>query len=298
MLPGSTGKFQFPLFLFLTVNWYQGVCCSDGIHCCPHNTICDVTHQKCVKNEAWVNLREPKPKKPDTFGLAFNRPEERMRLRGGQIICPDPSYQCADNTTCCLLSSGVYGCCPYPKVKSNNFSRDRVLAIILPLYRPYAALMATIAAHLDSLVIPSISAVSQLNLHLEKAFWGKHLMKPVMSLLIKNSFPGQRKWPLKKRATWAIKCALIILLSARMVSFFLLVSTNKAFLLYFRHNMLPNARWIVWLLSLCQCNLLQRSFALLSSRLHMWYGSPAMRSVSNQQANFARALRNNRGYFQ
>ena len=32
------------------------------------------------------------------------------------IVCPDPKYQCSSNTTCCLKTSGDYGCCPFKKV--------------------------------------------------------------------------------------------------------------------------------------------------------------------------------------
>lgn len=30
------------------------------------------------------------------------------------IICPDGTSQCASNNTCCINSSGGYGCCPFP----------------------------------------------------------------------------------------------------------------------------------------------------------------------------------------
>lgn len=29
------------------------------------------------------------------------------------VRCPDQSY-CPDGTTCCILTTGRYGCCPYP----------------------------------------------------------------------------------------------------------------------------------------------------------------------------------------
>ena len=32
------------------------------------------------------------------------------------VICPDTQSVCPDGTTCCKLSSGQYGCCPFPNV--------------------------------------------------------------------------------------------------------------------------------------------------------------------------------------
>lgn len=29
-----------------------------------------------------------------------------------RTVCPDGSSECSDETTCCELSSGDYGCCP------------------------------------------------------------------------------------------------------------------------------------------------------------------------------------------
>ena len=37
-------------------------------------------------------------------------------------ICPDQKSECPSGTTCCELSSGGYGCCPYPQVSSNTYS--------------------------------------------------------------------------------------------------------------------------------------------------------------------------------
>lgn len=33
-----------------------------------------------------------------------------------EVICPDKVSMCPDDTTCCLLSNGSYGCCPMPNV--------------------------------------------------------------------------------------------------------------------------------------------------------------------------------------
>uniref|UniRef100_A0A3Q4NAW1 Granulin b n=1 Tax=Neolamprologus brichardi TaxID=32507 RepID=A0A3Q4NAW1_NEOBR len=38
---------------------------------------------------------------------------------GSSISCPDGKLSCPNAFTCCLLPSGEYGCCPYPKVHIN-----------------------------------------------------------------------------------------------------------------------------------------------------------------------------------
>ncbi len=32
------------------------------------------------------------------------------------VQCPDGMSSCPDNTTCCVMPNGQYGCCPLPKV--------------------------------------------------------------------------------------------------------------------------------------------------------------------------------------
>lgn len=52
--------FFFFSFLDLVCVWYlnhvQAMCCSDHIHCCPSNTICDLEHGVCKSGETHVPL--------------------------------------------------------------------------------------------------------------------------------------------------------------------------------------------------------------------------------------------------
>ena len=73
----------------------EAVCCSDGKHCCPHGTTCDVAAGTC---------------KPQTDGKKF--PMSPLKLRKAMVKCPDGS-SCPGQESCCELSSGGYGCCPY-----------------------------------------------------------------------------------------------------------------------------------------------------------------------------------------
>ena len=37
------------------------------------------------------------------------------KVSSNDVVCPD-GQKCDDDNTCCELASGLYGCCPYPKV--------------------------------------------------------------------------------------------------------------------------------------------------------------------------------------
>ncbi|CAB1337982.1 unnamed protein product, partial [Coregonus sp. 'balchen'] len=68
----------------------KAVCCEDKMHCCPEGTRCDLAHSKCVSPTL------------DSFPMRGKGPARRRQT---------------DGTTCCLLTSGDYGCCPYPEAR-------------------------------------------------------------------------------------------------------------------------------------------------------------------------------------
>jgi len=85
----------------------QAVCCADQIHCCPHDTKCDVSSSACIKN----NLNNKFVKSIPWF---TKLPALKTKKNGlNDTTCPDKSL-CSDGSTCCLLRSGKYGCCPMP----------------------------------------------------------------------------------------------------------------------------------------------------------------------------------------
>ena len=53
-------------------------------------------------------------------------------LQVGNVICPGGQYQCPDGNTCCKLSTGQYGCCPYAKVSGHTGVRSHESAQIVP----------------------------------------------------------------------------------------------------------------------------------------------------------------------
>ncbi|KAL1429298.1 hypothetical protein MTO96_016508 [Rhipicephalus appendiculatus] len=82
-----------------------GQCCKDGTHCCPLGYSCDAAQGSCVHKVTQERL----------FRTALERRFSRLPQRQspvGNVRCPDGNY-CQDGQTCCLLTSGSYGCCPY-----------------------------------------------------------------------------------------------------------------------------------------------------------------------------------------
>ena len=45
------------------------------------------------------------------------------------VVCPGGTSQCPDGETCCLLSSGQYGCCPFPDVRTCVFAVKLVVTL-------------------------------------------------------------------------------------------------------------------------------------------------------------------------
>ncbi|KAM4033448.1 progranulin isoform 2-T2 [Anomaloglossus baeobatrachus] len=80
----------------------QATCCNDHLHCCPHATVCDLAHGKCVSENGDVPLLKKVP--------------ARVKLTSAEIVrevnCLDGS-SCPDGTTCCPTEDKRYGCCPF-----------------------------------------------------------------------------------------------------------------------------------------------------------------------------------------
>ena len=75
----------------------NAVCCSDGKHCCPEGYQCDLADNTCTKGGI---------KEKVTL-------QELVTKAVANVPCPDGG-QCPDGNTCCLTTSGSYGCCPQP----------------------------------------------------------------------------------------------------------------------------------------------------------------------------------------
>ncbi|XP_027011582.2 granulin b isoform X2 [Tachysurus fulvidraco] len=75
-------------------------CCSDHLHCCHEGTLCDTEHGTCVNK---------------THSLEWVRRVSAKQITLPQaVVCPDQESECPDDTTCCQMPDGVWGCCPMP----------------------------------------------------------------------------------------------------------------------------------------------------------------------------------------
>ncbi|XP_061444484.1 progranulin isoform X2 [Rhineura floridana] len=79
----------------------EALCCEDKIHCCPHNTTCDLPHARCFAAFGEQALRKKFP--ANKRALVLDPPQIN--------ICPGNQSSCPDVATCCLLPTGQYGCC-------------------------------------------------------------------------------------------------------------------------------------------------------------------------------------------
>ncbi|KAM4624047.1 granulin b isoform 2-T2 [Polymixia lowei] len=83
-------------------------CCSDHLHCCFEGTVCDLLHAKCINKTVslpWVKRLLAQPPMP--------LPQLKRGVKA--VICPDQESECPDDTTCCQLPDGSWGCCPLAK---------------------------------------------------------------------------------------------------------------------------------------------------------------------------------------
>ncbi|XP_010352279.1 progranulin [Rhinopithecus roxellana] len=74
----------------------NAICCSDHLHCCPQDTVCDLIQSKCLSKEN------------ATVDLLTKLPAQTV----GDVKC-DMEVSCPDGYTCCRLQSGAWGCCPF-----------------------------------------------------------------------------------------------------------------------------------------------------------------------------------------
>ncbi|KAH0503949.1 Granulins protein [Microtus ochrogaster] len=75
----------------------NAICCSDHLHCCPQDTVCDLIQSKCLSKDYTTDLLTKLPGYPVK-----------------DVKC-DTEVSCPDGYTCCRLASGAWGCCPFTK---------------------------------------------------------------------------------------------------------------------------------------------------------------------------------------
>lgn len=84
----------------------NAICCGDGEHCCPQGSTCDITTATCIWPQVVRYLQTPMlTKKPARRANHFNLPKD------DELSCPDLTYSCQKDQTCCETATG-WGCCP------------------------------------------------------------------------------------------------------------------------------------------------------------------------------------------
>lgn len=90
---------------------FQAVCCNDHEHCCPNGYKCNVAEQTCDKpgdlSLPWVQKIAALQKVTIQTTSSWSHP--------ARIMC-DPHTSCPRDTTCCLMNTHKWGCCPLPEV--------------------------------------------------------------------------------------------------------------------------------------------------------------------------------------
>lgn len=88
----------------------QAVCCNDHEHCCPNGYKCNVAEQTCDKpgdlSLPWVQKIAALQKVTIQTTSSWSHP--------ARIMC-DPHTSCPRDTTCCLMNTHKWGCCPLPE---------------------------------------------------------------------------------------------------------------------------------------------------------------------------------------
>lgn len=127
----------------------KAVCCEDKLHCCPEGTQCDLAHSRCIQSSLPsipMLVKFPARKRVSTPGgghmtlttvdqNCWSCSLQTLCWRKSLVIylhcafdyclfsssvssvrCPGGTSSCPDGSTCCLLASGGYGCCPFSEV--------------------------------------------------------------------------------------------------------------------------------------------------------------------------------------
>uniref|UniRef100_A0A8D0GV34 Granulin n=1 Tax=Sphenodon punctatus TaxID=8508 RepID=A0A8D0GV34_SPHPU len=74
---------------FACCPWTEAVSCTDGLHCCPLGSHCSADGRACFHSPGPADV--------------------------GAVQCPDGESECPNDSTCCVMPSGAWGCCPMPE---------------------------------------------------------------------------------------------------------------------------------------------------------------------------------------
>ena len=140
----------------------QAVCCSDGEHCCPANTECDVAAGKCTSGTLSF------PFIPRRTAPSALQTSNALSTEVDGVICPDKST-CPNGSTCCKMDQG-YGCCMSVDVSNIRFVNQLINSHVMQvhyslqaplIFRPCVARTTCTAAARVTSAITRDTAVSR-----------------------------------------------------------------------------------------------------------------------------------------
>ena len=102
------------------------MCCADHKHCCPRGYTCSPDGKGCSSGSHSIlalSTTLPTTSIKGVKGLlqlitrTFSEELQSRTFKHqvNNVVCPDGQSECPDDTSCCKLSSGQWGCCPLPQ---------------------------------------------------------------------------------------------------------------------------------------------------------------------------------------
>ncbi|XP_041931834.1 progranulin-like isoform X1 [Alosa sapidissima] len=90
----------------------NGQCCRDGIHCCPYGFYCNIASTKCLSGDLSIDAIPQLPAVRSDDDQSDRRAIQERPSAVGKVICDEGVY-CSNGETCCLSTTGTWGCCVY-----------------------------------------------------------------------------------------------------------------------------------------------------------------------------------------
>jgi len=78
-------------------------CCKDHLHCCPHDSICDLEHSACRRKRAQRN--------DDLTSLLVKTLAGSMSSLLNKDVCHDKQTLCINGYKCCITVDDKWECC-------------------------------------------------------------------------------------------------------------------------------------------------------------------------------------------
>ncbi|NWZ98021.1 GRN protein, partial [Nesospiza acunhae] len=92
----------------------QSVPCAGGHRCCPRGSHCSADGESCV-TDLGMGTQGVAGGQGGPGGDRMDSGLSPVSAAPRAVPCPDGQSECPDDATCCVTSSGAWGCCPMPQ---------------------------------------------------------------------------------------------------------------------------------------------------------------------------------------